>query len=126
MEKARRIFNCIQAEASDISETFIASRGWFNKFKHRNNLHNIKITEEAASGDSKAAAKFPAKLKTMIEQGNYPTELVFNVDETGLFWKRMPKRTFLSHEEKQASGFKAAKDRLTLLLGGNASGEISN
>ncbi|GFU65951.1 uncharacterized protein TNCV_1397601 [Trichonephila clavipes] len=30
MEKARRIFNYIQAEASDISETFVASRGWFN------------------------------------------------------------------------------------------------
>lgn len=124
MEKARRIFNYIQAEASDISETFVASRGWFNRFKHRNNLHNIKITGEAASGDTKAAAEFPATLKTIIEQGNYPPELVFNVDETGLFWKRMPKRTFLSREEKRAPGFKAAKDRLTLLLGGNASGDF--
>ncbi|GFW17780.1 tigger transposable element-derived protein 1 [Trichonephila clavipes] len=123
MEKARRIFTYIQAEASDIIETFIASRGWFNRFKHRNNLHNIKITGQAASGDTKAIAEFPAKLKT-IEQGNYPPELVFNVDETGLFWKRMPKRTFLSREEKRASGFKAAKDRLTLLLGGNASGDF--
>lgn len=124
MEKARRIFNYIQAEASDISKTFVASRGWFNRFKHRNNLHNIKITGEAASGDTKAAAEFPATLKTIIEQGNYPPELVFNVDETGLFWKRMPKRTFLSREEKRAPGFKAAKDRLTLLLGGNASGDF--
>lgn len=124
MEKARRIFNYIQAEASDISETFVASRGWFNRFRHRNNLHNIKITGEAASGDTKAAAEFPATLKTIIEQGNYPPELVFNVDETGLFWKRMPKRTFLSREEKRAPGFKAAKDRLTLLLGGNASGDF--
>lgn len=124
MEKARRIFNYIQVEASDISETFVASRGWFNRFKHRNNLHNIKITGEAASGDTKAAAEFPATLKTIIEQGNYPPELVFNVDETGLFWKRMPKRTFLSREEKRAPGFKAAKDRLTLLLGGNASGDF--
>ncbi|GFY74588.1 tigger transposable element-derived protein 1 [Trichonephila inaurata madagascariensis] len=124
MEKARRIFNYIQAEASDISETFIASRGWFNRFKHQNNLRNIKITGEAASGDTRAAAEFPGKLKTIIEHGNYPPELVFNVDETGLFWKRVPKRTFLSHEGKPASGFKAAKDRLTLLLGGNASGDF--
>lgn len=101
MEKARRIFNYIQAEASDVSETFVASRGWFNRFKHRNNLHNIKITGEAASGDKKAAAEFPATLKTTIEQGNYPSELIFNVGETGLFWKRMPKRTFLSRKEHQ-------------------------
>ncbi|GFY45852.1 tigger transposable element-derived protein 1 [Trichonephila inaurata madagascariensis] len=117
MEKARRIFNCIQAEASDISETFIASRGWFYRFKHRNNLHNIKTTVEAASGDTKAAAEFPAKLKTIIEKGNYPPELVFNVDETSLFWKRMPKRTFLSREEKRASGFKAAKRSLNTSTG---------
>ncbi|GFY48354.1 tigger transposable element-derived protein 1 [Trichonephila inaurata madagascariensis] len=34
----------------------------------------------------------------------------------------MPKGTFLSCEEKETSGFKAAKDRLTLLLDGSTSG----
>ncbi|GFY46125.1 hypothetical protein TNIN_171 [Trichonephila inaurata madagascariensis] len=79
-QQKRLDFASPHAEASGISETVIASRGWFNRFKHRNNLHNIKITGEAASGDTKAAAEFPAKLKTIIEQGNYPPELVFNVD----------------------------------------------
>ena len=36
----------------------------------------------------------------------------------------MPKQTFLSREEKRAPGFKAAKYRLTLLLSGNASGDL--
>lgn len=39
MEKAKRIFNHIQVETDDTTETLVASRGWFNKFKHRNNLH---------------------------------------------------------------------------------------
>ena len=111
MEKAKIIFRHIQGETGDASETFVASRGWFNRFKHRNNLHRIQITGEAASGDAKAVAEFPAILKTIIERGNYRPELVFNVDETGLFWKRMPKRTFLSCEEKRVPGFIAAKDR---------------
>jgi len=34
----------------------------------------------------------------------------------------MSSRTFLSKNEKTAPGFKAAKDRLTLLLCANASG----
>ncbi|XP_067132080.1 tigger transposable element-derived protein 1-like [Centruroides vittatus] len=117
MEKARKIFNHIQNEKGDTSENFVTSRGWFNRFKNRNNFHDIQVTGESTSRDTKATAAFPVTLRAIIEHGNYPPELVFNVDETGLFWKRMPKRTFLSREEKQASGFKTTKDRLTLLLG---------
>lgn len=69
-------------------------------------------------------AEFLATLKTIIERGNYPSDLVFNVDETSLFWKRMPKHTFLSREQKRPPGFKAAKDRLILLLGANANGDF--
>jgi hypothetical protein len=46
------------------------------------------------------------------------------VDETGLFLKKMPSRTFIAKEEKSTPWFKAAKDRLTLLLGVNASGNL--
>jgi hypothetical protein len=36
----------------------------------------------------------------------------------------MPSRTSISKEEKTAPGFKAAKDRLTLMLGGNAERDV--
>lgn len=77
-----------------------------------NDLHNIQITEEAATGDTKAAAAaaFPVTLRAIIEQGNYPLECVFNVDETAVFWNRISGRTFLPCEENPATGFKAAKD----------------
>lgn len=35
----------------------------------------------------------------------------------------MPKRIFIAREEKTFPGFKAAKDRLTIMLGGNAAGD---
>ena len=50
---------------------------------------------------------------------------VFNVDETGLCWKRMPDQSYISKEEKWLPGYKAAKDRLTLLFGGNAEASLS-
>jgi hypothetical protein len=46
------------------------------------------------------------------------------VDETGLYWKKMPSRTSISHGEEHSAGYKPAKDYLTLLLGGNASGTV--
>ncbi|CAH2302071.1 tigger transposable element-derived 1-like [Pelobates cultripes] len=124
MEKAKSIFAHIQSQDPDVMESFAASRGWFDCFKKRYNLYNLKITREAASADTGAAASFPASLKEVVDRGSYPPEVVINVDETGLFWKRMPSRTFISREQKRAPGFKAAKDRLTLLLGGNASSDF--
>jgi hypothetical protein len=36
----------------------------------------------------------------------------------------MPARTFIAKEERTAQGYNSAKDRLTLLLGGNAAGDF--
>ncbi|GFQ76632.1 tigger transposable element-derived protein 1 [Trichonephila clavata] len=54
----------------------------------------------------------------------YCPQQVFNADETGLFWKRMPSRTFITKEEKKLPGHKAMKDRLTLMISSNASGDL--
>ncbi|XP_042226803.1 tigger transposable element-derived protein 1-like [Homarus americanus] len=110
--------------ASSEVKPFLASKGWFERSKKSLNLHNIKMSGEAASADTDSANTYPAELKKIIDEGGYTPEQVYYVDETGLFWKRMPARTFISTEEKSAPGFKASKDRLTLLLGGNASGDM--
>lgn len=89
-------------------------------------LHNIELTGEAASADTVAASLYAKILKDIIEGGGYLPNQVFNADETGLFWKRMPSRTFISKEEKNAPGFKVAKDRLTHLLCGNLTGDCKN
>lgn len=42
---------------------------------------------EAASTDEEAAHKFVASLDKVIMDKGYLAEQIFNVDETGLFWK---------------------------------------
>lgn len=124
-EKAKSLFEKLKAEKGpeSQSEEFAASRGWFHRFRSRADLHNIKVQGEAASADHAAASDFPDTLAEIIREGGYSAEQVFNVDETGLFWKRMPDRTYIAKEEKSAPGHKVAKERLTLLLGGNAAGD---
>ena len=119
-----------QLKESDIStsscgrnQQFTASTGWLTGFIKRHSFHNLRIKGEVASADEEAARIYPEKLAKIIKDGGYCAHQIFNADETGLFWKKMPTRTYIAKSEKSASGFKAAKDRVTLLLCSNASGD---
>ncbi|GFX44861.1 tigger transposable element-derived protein 1 [Trichonephila clavipes] len=83
----------------------------------------IPITGESATADEGAAKIFPEELAKIIEDGDYSADQVFNADETGLYWKKLPNRTYIAKDEKTASVHKASKDRVTLLLCSNASGD---
>ncbi|XP_032836246.1 uncharacterized protein LOC116957903 [Petromyzon marinus] len=145
-EKARSLFEDLRQMSGGgggggggAGETFGASRGWFERFKKRSGLGSLGPPGEAAGGGGDAAsaaspsaaspaagtaAGYPDVLRGVIEEGGYVPGQVFNVDETELYWKRMPARTSIAAEEKTAPGFKAAKDRLALLLAANASGDL--
>ncbi|KAK1327395.1 hypothetical protein QTO34_014186 [Cnephaeus nilssonii] len=125
-EKAKRLFEALKKEKGEGSESeeFVASKGWFMRFKARANFHNLKLPGEAASDDAKAAGDFPSVLAEIIREGGYCDQQVFNVHETGLFWKHMPTRKYIGKEEKTASGHKASKERLTLLLWANAADDF--
>lgn len=94
-------------------------RLWFARFKVR---HNVLLMDEPAVADAQAAARYPAVLRAILEEGCLRQQ-VFNVDEAGLFWKRLPGACFWRWRDGWA-GPKASKDHLTLLLGGNAAGDF--
>uniref|UniRef100_S4RNI2 HTH CENPB-type domain-containing protein n=1 Tax=Petromyzon marinus TaxID=7757 RepID=S4RNI2_PETMA len=60
--KAMELYERLQQEEGGSQESFLASKGWFDKFINRQNLHSIKVTGESASADREAAAKFPEEL----------------------------------------------------------------
>lgn len=45
------------------------------------------------------------------------------MDETGLYWKKMPTKSLVSKTETAAPGYKASKSRITAMVCGNASGD---
>ncbi|GFW82649.1 tigger transposable element-derived protein 1 [Trichonephila clavipes] len=127
-EKALQFYKSMKqsepsTSTSQAGKEFSASKGWLTGFLKRNALHNIKITGESATADEGAAKIFPEELAKIIEDRDYSADQVFNAYETGLYWKKLPNRTYIAKDEKTASGHKASKDRVTLLLCSNASGD---
>ena len=97
-EKAKSLYEDLKKKHSEESEgaSFNASHGWFHRFKVRANLHNVKVSGETASENTVAAWEFPETLREIIDKGTYLPEQIFNVDETGLYWKRMPDQSYIS------------------------------
>jgi hypothetical protein len=72
-EKAKSSFVDLNSEYGEESTvtSFTVTKGWFQRFERRCNLHNIKITDEAASADSEEAIRFVPYLGNLIEEGGY-------------------------------------------------------
>jgi hypothetical protein len=77
--KARSLFDELNAVELDPKvSSFVASAGWFERFKGRHGFHNLKLTGEAAAGDV-AAEKFPAQFQAVTEEHGYMPQQVFNL-----------------------------------------------
>ncbi|KAK3875862.1 hypothetical protein Pcinc_019292 [Petrolisthes cinctipes] len=122
--EARNVFADVKTKYGKGYEhvNFNAGHGWYNRFRVRANLTHVRLMGEAASVEKpiKVCSKF---LWDMIVSEGYRPEQIFSVIETGLFWKRMPSRTHIAQEEETLLGYKASRDKLTLLLGKNAAGD---
>ncbi|XP_051787129.1 tigger transposable element-derived protein 1-like [Erpetoichthys calabaricus] len=130
--KARSIYDDLKRqmppeEAAKLPE-FKAARGWFHRFQQRHTYKNVQVSRisdgaDTEAADMEAAGHFPEDLATLINEGGYSPKQVFNMDEFGLFWKKMPTRTYISVKEEGAPGFKTEKERVTILIGANATGD---
>ncbi|XP_069156566.1 tigger transposable element-derived protein 1-like [Procambarus clarkii] len=125
--KARVLFMDLVRKIPDASsedeQLFKASRGWFENFRKRSGIHNVVPHGKAASSDKAVAETFVPQFQEFVDREQFLPQQVFNCDETGLFWKKLPKRTYITQEEQSLPGHKPMKDRLTLVLCANASGD---
>ena len=71
----------------------------------------------------RALTKTPLLPNLIIEERGYKPQQVFNMDETGLWWGKMPNSTYIMKEKEFAPGFKAFKGHFTFLLGANLMGD---
>lgn len=100
-------------------QNFSASEGWLTNFKKRNDIVFKKICGESSSVNVGVCSDWHTKLSSIIE--DYEPRNIFNTDETGLFFKCMPDKTFTFKDEK-CHGGKHSKERITVLLAVNMNG----
>ena len=67
---------------------FKASNGWLRSFKDRHNIAGARVCGESGSVDSTTVADWQEKLPSIID-GYSPSD-IFNMDETGVFYRQMP------------------------------------
>ena len=66
--KAVSLFNSLRDtdRSNDSLETFVASKGLFERFKDRSGLRSIQMKGEAASADCEEAKEYPSSFQKIV------------------------------------------------------------
>ncbi|XP_043484380.1 jerky protein homolog-like [Leptopilina heterotoma] len=92
---------------------FKASNGWLNNFKKRNGIRNF--SQQRIQENLEAATDYCLNFQNFIVDEDYNWSLVFNADESGIFWKNLPN----NYDENSAD------ERVTGLFCSNADGTFA-
>lgn len=114
-EKAMEIAKIVSPDSN-----FLSSQGWFNKFVLRHSITFKTLSGEGAGVDQIVAQSWKANVEDICR--NYAAENIYNFDESGLFYKSTPKKSYVLSSE-MAQGDKNSKMRLTVALLANCAGQ---
>lgn len=106
-------------------DSFRASNGWYEGFVKQFNLRSINLHGEGAEVDKNDPILLEELEMFYSIVRSYPPERVYNMDETGLFYKVTPRFTVITDEEDPSTvrGIKSSKDGVTIGLCSNATGD---
>ena len=116
-EEAMEIKKCLgKAEFKN----FTAANGWLEKWQVSYGVRERKVNSEAGEV---AEYQISAWMERLVElTRGYELTDIWNMDETGCFFKALPEKG-LAEKKSQARGGKKSKTRLTIAFFVNAAGE---
>lgn len=112
--KAKDIFAKVYPERSE--KDFNTSNGWLQKFRRRHGMRYLKICGEILSSDTSAISTFIHEFRGKMEKMQLTKEQVYNADESGLYYRLLPDRTYVAASEKTAPGRKIEKQRIIYVV----------
>ena len=101
-------------------DDFSASDGWLDCWKTTYSVKERRIVGEAGDVSTETITSWMERISELIE--GYSLENIWNMDESGCFFKALPDKG-LVEKGKQAKGGKKSKQRLTVAFFVNAAGE---
>lgn len=115
----------IKAEARRLAclyqiQDFKVTDGYYRRFKFRHNLTTIKKSGDASGVSTSTVENWTTKQLPKLIEG-YVLRDIYNIDETGLYWKQTPTKT-IARDGTIFKFPKSRKDRVTLFLGANMDG----
>jgi hypothetical protein len=113
VEKAQVFASLLGVSKDEI--TF--SNGWLRQFKERHNFKQIRMHGESGSVDDQVVEEAITDLKQLTN--SYEWKDIYNMDETGLFFRMEPDTTLAT---RQLAGKKKNKERLSVALCCNGDG----
>ncbi|KAK8374401.1 hypothetical protein O3P69_015613 [Scylla paramamosain] len=94
-------------------------------FKVHHGIRKLDISGESKSANLPSAEEFVDSFAKIVEEHNLTSEQIYNANETGLFYRCLPRTTLASESEGDMKGFKQSKDRLTVLCCANMAAKMS-
>ena len=115
----------LQEEALEISkrldsanfEQFRASSGWLEKWKATYGIVNRLVEGESGEVQEQTIESWMERLREICI--GYRLQDIWNMDETGCFFRALPDKTF-SERDKRCKGGKSSKQRVTVAFFVNA------
>ena len=98
---------------------FKGSQGWLEKWKKRFAMKQLKICGESGNVQGVIVDSWKEQLPELVQ--GYSEQDIWNMDETGLFWRALPDRGF-AKKSQSCKGGKKCKQRVTIALFVTASG----
>jgi len=92
---------------------FKASNGWLESFRRRHNISFRTLSGESAGMDFQIVQNWKNNLCNILH--GYQLTDIWNLDETGLFWRGIPTKSLVVKGD-QCKGGKLSKERLTICL----------